>query len=192
MNIRGWFPLGLTGLSSLLSKGLLRVFSTTTIQKHQFFSAQPSLWSNSHIHTWLLEKLWFLPYEPLSAKWCLCFFIILFRFVIAFLPRSQHLLFSWLKSLSTVILEPKKTKSATVSTLSPSICHEMMGPDAMILVFECWVLPASRGSLVSLHFLPSKWYYLHIWGCWYFSWQSWFRFVIHPAQHFTWCTLHRG
>ena len=56
MNIQGWFPLGLTGLISLLSKGLLRVFSNTTVQKHQFFSAQLSLWSNSYIHTWLLEK----------------------------------------------------------------------------------------------------------------------------------------
>ena len=56
MNIQGWFPLGWTGLVSLLSKGLSRVFSSTTIWRHQFFSAQPSLWSNSHIHTWLLEK----------------------------------------------------------------------------------------------------------------------------------------
>ena len=56
MNIQGWFPLGLTGLSFLLSKGLSRVFSNTKIWKHQFFSAQPSLWSNSHIHTWVLKK----------------------------------------------------------------------------------------------------------------------------------------
>ena len=56
MNIQGWFPLGLTGLISLLSKGFLRVFSSTTLEKHQFFSAQPSLWSISHICTWLLEK----------------------------------------------------------------------------------------------------------------------------------------
>ena len=56
MNIQDWFPLGLTGLISLLSKGLSRVFSNTTIQKHQFFGAQLSLLSNSHIHTWLLEK----------------------------------------------------------------------------------------------------------------------------------------
>ena len=56
MNIQSWFLLGLTSLISLLSKGLSRVFSRTTVQKHQFFSAQPSLWSNSHIHTWLLEK----------------------------------------------------------------------------------------------------------------------------------------
>ena len=56
MNIQGWFPLGLTGLISLQSKRLSRVFSSTTIWKYQFFSTQPSLWSNSHIRTWLLEK----------------------------------------------------------------------------------------------------------------------------------------
>ena len=56
MNIQGWFPLGLTGLISLQSKRLSRVFSSTTIWKHQFFGTQPSLWSNSHICTWLLEK----------------------------------------------------------------------------------------------------------------------------------------
>ena len=56
MNIQDWFPLGLTGLIFLWSKGLSRVFSNTTVQKHQYFSTQPSLWSNSHSHTWLLEK----------------------------------------------------------------------------------------------------------------------------------------
>ena len=56
VNIQGWFPLGLTGLVSLLSKGLSRVFSNTTIRKHQFFGAQPSLRSNSYMHTWVLEK----------------------------------------------------------------------------------------------------------------------------------------
>ena len=76
------------------------------------------------------------------------------RFVTAFIPRSRYLLISELQSPSTVILKPKKRKSVTVSIVSPSICHEMMGPDAMILVFECWVLsqlshaslsPLSRG-----------------------------------------------
>ena len=57
MNIRDWFPLGLTGLISLQSKGLPRVFSNATLQNQQFFDAQPSSWSNSHIHAWLLEKL---------------------------------------------------------------------------------------------------------------------------------------
>ena len=55
-SIQGWFPLQLTGLISLQSKGLSRVFSNTTVQKYEFFSVQPSLWSNCHIHTWLLEK----------------------------------------------------------------------------------------------------------------------------------------
>ena len=52
----GWFPLGWTGLISLLSRGLSRVFPNTTVEKHQFFGAQPSLWSNFHIPRWLLEK----------------------------------------------------------------------------------------------------------------------------------------
>ena len=63
-------------------------------------------------------------------------FNTLSRFVIAFLPRNNHLLISWLHSSSTVILEPKKRKSVTASTFLPSICHEVMGPDAMILKKE--------------------------------------------------------
>ena len=62
-------------------------------------------------------------------------FNMLSRFVVAFLPRSKRLLISWLQSPSAVILEPPKIKSATVSTISPSLCHEVMEPDAMILVF---------------------------------------------------------
>ena len=62
-------------------------------------------------------------------------FNMLSRLVIAFLPRSKRLLISWLQSPSAVILEPRKIKPETVSTVSPSICHEVMGPDAMILVF---------------------------------------------------------
>ena len=66
MNIHCWFPLGLTGLISLLFKGLSSVFSSITVQKYQFFGAQPSLWSSSHNHTWLQEKLWL--YRSLLAK----------------------------------------------------------------------------------------------------------------------------
>ena len=89
-------------------------------------------------------------------------FNMLSRLVIVFLPRSKCLLISWLQSPSAVILEPQKIKSLIVSIVSPSICHEMMGPDAMILVSECWPLSqpfhfplslSSRGSLV-LGFLP--------------------------------------
>ena len=63
-------------------------------------------------------------------------FNMLSRFIIAFLPRSKRLLISWLQSPSAVILEPKKIKSLTVSIASPSICHEVMRPDATILVFS--------------------------------------------------------
>ena len=62
-------------------------------------------------------------------------FNMLSRLVITYLPRNKHILISWLQSPSAVILEPPKIKSVTVSIVSPSICHEVMGPDAMILVF---------------------------------------------------------
>ena len=74
-NISGWFLLGLTGLIFLLSKGLSRVFSSITIQTHQFFSSQPSWWFNSHIYTWRLEKSQLWPDRPLLARWWLCFLI---------------------------------------------------------------------------------------------------------------------
>ena len=83
---------------------------------------------------------------------------MLSKLVITFLPRSKCLLISWLQSPSAVILEPPKIKSDTVSTVSPSISHEVMGPDAMIFIF--WMLSfkptfslSSRGFLVPLHFL---------------------------------------
>ena len=79
-------------------------------------------------------------------------FNTLSRLVITFLPRSKRLLISWLQSPSTVILEPPKVKSVTVSTVSPSICHEVMGPDAMILV--SWMLSFKPTfSLSSLTFI---------------------------------------
>ena len=74
MEIQGWFPVGLTGLISLLSKQLSRVFSSTAIRKHQFFGSQPSYWSNCHIHKRLLEKPWLWPYRCLSTKPC-CFLV---------------------------------------------------------------------------------------------------------------------
>ena len=76
MNFQGWFPLGLTGLSSLLSKGLSRIVSSITIQKHQFFLAQPSLWFNSsHLYMATRKSTISTMWRPLSAKWCLCFLI---------------------------------------------------------------------------------------------------------------------
>ena len=98
-------------------------------------------------------------------------FSMLTRFVITFLPRSKCLLISWLQLPSEVILEPKKIKSITASTFSPSVCHEVMWLDAVILGFWYRVLsqlfnsplsPSSRGSLVPLPFLSLEWY-LHMW-----------------------------
>ena len=152
-NIQAWFPLGLTGLISLLSKGLSRVFSNITVQKHQFFGAQPSLWSNSHIPTWLLEKpqLW-LYGRNFVSKVVSLLFNMLSRFVITFLPRSKHIPISCLQSPSTVTLEPKKRKSVTVSTFPPSISHEVMGLDAMTLAF--WMLSFKPAfSLFSFTFI---------------------------------------
>ena len=110
MYTQGWFPLGLAGLISFLSKGLSRVFFNTTVCKHQFFGVQPYFWSNSHIRTWLLEKPQLWLYGPLSAKMSLLF-NTMSRFVVAFLPRVKCLLISWLQSPSIVILEAKKIKS---------------------------------------------------------------------------------
>ena len=92
MNIQSRFTLGLTGLISLMSKGLSRVFSSTKIQKHQSFSSQLSLGSNSHICTWLPEKLQLWLYRLFVSKVVSLLFNTLFRFVIAFLPRSKSLL----------------------------------------------------------------------------------------------------
>ena len=127
MNIQDWFPLGLTGWISLLSKGLSRVFSNTRVLKNQFFGVQPSLWSNSHNHIWLLEKPqhWFR--QTFVGKVMSLLLNMLSRLIITFLPRSKNLLISWLQSPSAVILEPRKIKSLTVSIASPSICHEVMG-----------------------------------------------------------------
>ena len=108
MNIQGWFPLGLTGLISLMSKGLSRVFSNTTVQKHQFFGTWLSFWTNSYTRTWVLEKIISLTVQIFVSKMMSQLFNMLSRFIMAFLPKSKHLLISWLQSPSTVILEPKK------------------------------------------------------------------------------------
>ena len=101
--------------------------------------------------------------QTFVAKVMSLLFNMLSRLAITFLPRSKYLLISWLQSPSAVILETPKIKYLTGSIISPMYCHEVMGPDAMILVFECWVLSqlfhsplslSSRGSLLLLCFLP--------------------------------------
>ena len=86
--ILSWFPLGLTDLISLLAKGFSRVFSSTTVWKHQFFSTQPYLCFNLHNHTWLLEKNIALTMWISISKVMSLLFNIPSRFVIAFLPKS--------------------------------------------------------------------------------------------------------
>ena len=127
-------------------------------------------------------------------------FNILSRLVIAFLPGSKCLLISWLQSQSAVILEPKKIKSVTVSTVSPSICHEVMGLDAMILVFWKWSLKPTfslssftfikklfSSSLSAVSVVSSAYLRLLI-----FLLAILIPAVIHWAQSFSWCTLHRS
>ena len=102
MNIQDWFPLGWTGWISLQSKGLSTVFSNTTVQKHQFFRAQLSLESNSHIHT--TGKTVALTRWTFVGKVMSLLFNMLSRLVITFLPRSKHLLISRLQSPSASAL----------------------------------------------------------------------------------------
>ena len=124
-------------------------------------------------------------------------FNMLSRFVIAFLPRSKCLLISWQQSPSAVILEPKKIKSVIISIVSPSVCHEVMGVDAMFLVF--WMLSFyptfslfsftfikrlfSSSSLSAIRVVSSA--YLRL----LFLLAILFHLVLHPAQHFAWYTL---
>ena len=117
-------------------QGTLKSLLHTTVQKHQFFCAQLSLWSNSH---WYMTtgKTIVLTRQTFGKVMSLLF-NMLSRLVTAFLPRTKRLWISWLQSPSAVILELRKIKSATVPTVSPSIWHEVMGPDDMILVF--WML----------------------------------------------------
>ena len=120
---------------SFQSKGLSGVFFSTTVQKHQFFGLQLSLWYDSHICTLTVGKTIALNTRTFFGKVMSLLFNMLSRLVIAYLPRRKCLLISWLQSPSSVILEPKKIKSVAVSIVSPSICHEVMRLDAMILVF---------------------------------------------------------
>ena len=122
--IPGLISFRMDWLISLKSKGPSRVFSNTTVQKHQFFGAQPSSQFNSHIHTWPQETIALTRWTFVGKVMSLLFYML-----------SKHLLIAWLQSPSAVILE---LKSATVSTVSPSISHEVMGPDARCQKLRRW------------------------------------------------------
>ena len=108
MNTQDWSPLGWTGWISLQSKGLSRVFSNTTVQKHQFFGAQFSLESQLSHSYMMTGKTIGLTRQTFVDEVMSLLFNMLSRLGITFLPRSKHLLISWLQSPSAVILEPKK------------------------------------------------------------------------------------
>ena len=152
MNIQGWFPLGLTGLIFLLSKGLSRIFSNTEFESINS-SVLSLCCSDTHLCTWVLEKPQLWLFGPLSAKQCLCFLIccldlLWFSFQGVRIFKKFHGCSHW----STVILEPRKIKSVTVSTFPSSIFYEVMGPDAINLVF--WPLSFKPAfSLYSFTFI---------------------------------------
>ena len=118
MNIQDWFPIGLTGLISLQSKGLSRVFSNTTVQKHQFLR-HSAFFMVQLSHPYMTTgKTIALDRQTFVSKVMSLLFNMLSNFIIAFLPRSKCLLISWLQSPSAVILEPRKIKFLTVSMFS--------------------------------------------------------------------------
>ena len=195
MGIQDLFPLGWTGWNSLQFKRLKSLLQhhsskASVLQRSAFFMVQLS-------HPYMTTgKTIALTIWTFVGKVMSLLFNMLSRLVIIFLPRSKSLLVSWLQSPSAVILEPPKMKSFIVP---PSICHEVMRPDSMILVL--WMLSFKPTfSLSSFTFIKrlfsssslsaKRWCHLHIWGYWYFSRQSWFQLVLLPAQRFSWCTLH--
>ena len=202
MNTQDWSPLGWTGWISLQSKGLSRRLKSL-LQHHS--SKASILWHSAFFtvqlsHPYMTTgKTIALTIWTFIGKVISLLFNMLSRLVITLLPRSKCLLISWLQSPSAVILELRKIKSTTVSTVSPFIHHEVMGLDAMILVF--WMLSFKptfslssftfikrlfNSSLLSaIRVVSSAYLRLR-----YFSRQSWFQSVLHPAQHFTRCTLH--
>ena len=163
MNTQDWSPLGWTGWISLQSKGLPRVLSKTTVQKHQilrhsaFFIVQLS---HSYMTTGETRAL---TRQTFVGKVISLLLNLLSRLVITFLPRSKCLLISWLQSPSAVILEPKKIMSDTVSLFPHPFPMKWWDQMPWSSFSECWALSqlfnspislSSTGFLVPLHFLP--------------------------------------
>ena len=151
MSIHNWFSLELTSLIFLQAKGLSRVFSSITIQKHQFLGPQPSLWVQLSHPYMTSGKTIALDIWTFVGKVMSLLFNMLSGLVIAFLPRSKHLLISWLQSPSTMILEPKKIKYVTASTFSPAITHEVMSLGAMLLGFLMLKFKPALSLLANSH-----------------------------------------
>ena len=198
MNIQHWVPLGLTGWISLWSRGLSK-----SLRQHHSSKAS-ILWHSAFFIVQLLHpymttgKTIALTRQTFVGKVMSLLFNILSRLVITFLPRGKCLLFSWLQSPSAVILEPKEIRPVSFHFFP--LLFDMNWWDQMpwSLFFECWILiqlfhsplSLSSRSFLVLFFPPLEWCHIHIWGYWFFYWRSWFLFVLHPAQRFSWFTLH--
>ena len=211
MNSQDWFHLGLTHLISLQSKGLSRSLlqhnlKASILLHSAFFMIQlshPYMTTGKAIAltlwTFVRHDWSDLAAAAVVSKVMSLLFNILSSFVITFFPKSKCLLISWLPSPSTVILEPQEKKIYHCFHFFPIYLPWSDRMDTIILVFlmlsfkptfHSPLSPSSRDCLDPIHLLPLEWYRLHICDC-YFSWQS-FQLMIHPAQHITWCTLHRS
>ena len=104
-------------------------------------------------------------------------------------PHTCHFLAVWLWTSLLISLNCKIFNRES-GFYPQDILKELFVVQLLSQLFHSPLSLSSRGSLVPLHFLPLMWYHLHIWSCWYFSQKYWFQFVLHPAWHFTWCTLH--
>ena len=205
MNIQDWFLLGWTGWISLLSKGL-----SSLLQHHS--SKASILWRSAFFIVQLSHPYMTTGKTKALARWTFVGKVnsLLFNMlsaaakllqswlVVTFLPRSKRLLISWMQSPSAVILEPSKIKSVTVSIVSPFICHEVMGPDAMILVF--WMLSFKPTfSLFSFTFIK-RLFSSSLLSVVSVVSSAYLRLIFLPAilipacasssPHFSWCTLH--
>ena len=163
MNTQDWSPLGWTGWISLQSKGFFRVFSNTIVKKHQFF-CHSAFFTVQLSHPYMTTgKPIALTRQTLVGRVMSLLLNMLSRLVITFLPRSKHLLISWLQSPSAVILEPPKNKVWHCFHYLPIYFPWSAGTGCHDLSFLCWALSqlfhsplslSSRGFLFPLHFLP--------------------------------------
>ena len=175
MNIQDWFPFRLTGLISLQSKGVSKVFTNTTIWKHQFFGAQPSLSSIQLLHPYITTgKTIYL------IIWTFVGNVSLYAvYVFHSFSSKEQASFDFM--MVVIIHSDFGAQENKISHCFHCLPIYLPWSDVMILVF--WILnfnpahslsfsPSSRDSLIPFHFLPLEWYHLHIWGCWCFSQQS--------------------
>ena len=195
MNTQGWLPLGLTGLISLLSKELSEESSPAPQIESVKSLAISLLYGPTVIFIHDYWKNLSFDYMDIVGKVMCLVFNALSRLFIAVLPRSKHLLVLWLQLPSQWFWSPRKWNL----TFSPSICHEVIVPDTMILVF--WMLsfkPAfslSSFTFMTRFFSSSPLSVFKVVSSAYlrlliFLPAVLIQLVIHPAQHFMWCTLH--